>query len=301
MSKLQFSGHESFQCRNLWLKKGYDYVTGVRFTGFSNEEAVLELGVGKNMVASIRFWMEAFQIKEEKSDQIRELGELIFEENGYDPFLEDIGSLWLLHYLLVTNPGRRASLYSIVFNHFRKHRIEFKKEQLLNFVNRYIQQHDESHSENTVDTDVGVFIKMYYQPTSKETGRKSIEDAYSSLLMELNLLEIVEVVEQDKPEIYYVIKNDDRENLPDEIFLYAILDGVEKGIFGHSISFHQLLNGENSPGAVFALQADALVKKIERITNRYDGLVYKEDGGVKELQVSRELEKENVLELYYVR
>jgi len=300
MNQLQFSGHESFQCRNLWLKKGYDYITSDRFSGFNKDEAVLELGVGKNMVASIRFWMEAFQVKNEKEDTVSDLGEVIFQENGYDPFLEDIGSLWLLHYLLVTNPGRRASLYSIVFNHFRKHRIEFKKEQLLNFLNRYIQQQDESHSENTVETDVGVFIKMYYQPTSKETGRKSIEDAYSSLLMELNILESIEVVEGDRPEIYYVIKNDVRDNLPDEIFLYAILDGIERGVFGYSISFHQLLNGENSPGAVFALQADALVNKIERITNKYNGLVYKEDGGVKELQVSRELKKENILEQYYV-
>lgn len=59
MSKLRFSGHESFQCRNLWLKKGYDYLKSKREykSPFNEEWAVIDLGVGKNMVSSIRFWM----------------------------------------------------------------------------------------------------------------------------------------------------------------------------------------------------------------------------------------------------
>ena len=50
MEKYTFSGHESFQCKNLWLKKGYDYVKQGR--SFTSDDAVVELGVGKNMVAA---------------------------------------------------------------------------------------------------------------------------------------------------------------------------------------------------------------------------------------------------------
>lgn len=57
-TKYTFSGHETFQCRHLWLKKGYDFVKANR--SFNDEDAVLILGVGKNMVNSIRFWMKAF-------------------------------------------------------------------------------------------------------------------------------------------------------------------------------------------------------------------------------------------------
>lgn len=49
--KFTFSGHESFQCRQLWLKKGYDFVNKKK--SFNDEDAVVELGVGKNMVSSI--------------------------------------------------------------------------------------------------------------------------------------------------------------------------------------------------------------------------------------------------------
>ena len=46
--RLVFSGHESFQCRNLWLKKGYDFIKNGN--SFNDEDAVVKLGVGKNMV-----------------------------------------------------------------------------------------------------------------------------------------------------------------------------------------------------------------------------------------------------------
>ena len=68
--KYTFSGHESFQCRNLWLKKGYDYVNSGK--SFSTLDAMVALGVGKNMVSSIRFWLKAFCIID-NNDQPTEL------------------------------------------------------------------------------------------------------------------------------------------------------------------------------------------------------------------------------------
>ena len=56
--RYSFSGHESFHCRSLWLKKGYDFLNNGY--AFNSPDAVVHLGVGKNMVAAIRFWMKAF-------------------------------------------------------------------------------------------------------------------------------------------------------------------------------------------------------------------------------------------------
>ena len=61
VKKYTFSGHESFPCKTLWLKKGYDFV--VAGNDFNSPEAVIGLGVGKNMVASIRFWSILFSQK----------------------------------------------------------------------------------------------------------------------------------------------------------------------------------------------------------------------------------------------
>ena len=99
MDKYTFSGHESFFCKPLWLKKAYDAkATGV---DFSSPEAVATLGVGKNMVSSIRYWTRAMGLIEE--DRNTPFASFIFDSvKGVDPYLEDEGSLWLLHYLLVT-------------------------------------------------------------------------------------------------------------------------------------------------------------------------------------------------------
>ena len=56
--KPTFSGHESFACRLFWLKKGYDFL---RAEGnFADLGAVANLGVGRNMVTSIAYWVKAF-------------------------------------------------------------------------------------------------------------------------------------------------------------------------------------------------------------------------------------------------
>jgi hypothetical protein len=160
---------------------------------------------------------------------------------------------------------------------------------------------DEKHSPNSIETDVGVFLKSYVAPDPKD-GKKNIEDQYASLLIELNLVKKIENYVGDKFEIdkdWYKIESSERESLPIEIFLYAILDNQE--VLGKSISFQKLLNSENSPGNIFVLTPDALVSKIHELTRKYDGIVYKEDAGVRELQINGEFNKEVILEEYYGR
>ena len=61
--KYVFSGHESFPCRMLWPIKGYDYI--VEGNNFNDPNSVVELGVGKNMVASIRYWLKVLGLTEQ--------------------------------------------------------------------------------------------------------------------------------------------------------------------------------------------------------------------------------------------
>ena len=53
-TQYRISGHESFPCRYTWLPKAVRGI-GVDFKLFGDEErAMVDLGVGKNMVRSIR-------------------------------------------------------------------------------------------------------------------------------------------------------------------------------------------------------------------------------------------------------
>jgi hypothetical protein len=124
-SKPQFSGHETFPLRQLWLKKAFDRVFNKPYFKtapkqiFADEEAVVHFGVGKNMVSSIRFWAVACHVLEEHGDsyKVTSIAESIFnEKNGYDPYCERISTVWLMHWFLASTPGRTTTWYYL-FNH----------------------------------------------------------------------------------------------------------------------------------------------------------------------------------------
>ena len=103
MAKPTFSGHETFACKSHWLKRGYEFVLGGN--NFNDDEAVVKLGVGKNMVASIKFWMKAFGLLDQDL-KLTQLSKNLLDNTGYDPFIEDIGSLWLMHYNIIKEIGK---------------------------------------------------------------------------------------------------------------------------------------------------------------------------------------------------
>ncbi len=150
MARLIFSGHESFFCKQFWLKKGFDFVKQGK--KFSEKTSVIDLGVGKNMVNSIKFWVNAFGVVENKAGTTY-LGEYLFGENGKDLYLEDIASVWLLHYFLVKNG--KASIYHIVFNELQAHREDFTKDQLHTFLKRKCEDNKSTtYNPNTINRDI---------------------------------------------------------------------------------------------------------------------------------------------------
>lgn len=68
MNNYRFSGHETFTCKQFWLKKGFDFLQGNE-RRFSDESAVVELGVGKNMVSSIAYWLKSFGVVRDRRRQ----------------------------------------------------------------------------------------------------------------------------------------------------------------------------------------------------------------------------------------
>jgi hypothetical protein len=168
MNKISFSGHEKFHCRQFWLKKGCDFLQADR--KFSDDDAVVALGVGKNMVNSIRYWLKAFNLVDE-NEQPNQFAQMLLSEHGADRYLEDAGTLWLLHYRLVTSAY--ATLYSVFFNEFRKARIEFTKDHVLNFLLRKCDEWGSSVSENSLNADIDVFVKTYLRPKKKLKNRRT--------------------------------------------------------------------------------------------------------------------------------
>lgn len=291
--KYSFSGHESFQCRQLWLKKGFDYINSGK--SFQDESAVVDLGVGKNMVTSIKYWLKAFDIINLK-DEPSKIGKYLFGKTGKDEYLEDDASLWLLHYHLITN--KVATSYSLIFNELRREKIQFNKESFVTFVKRKSEtEKGLNFNKTTVGDDFDVFRKMYL---SASDDSKSMEDSFSGLLTELGLVKSFTKVKEDngkksREELFY-IENTERSRLPVEVFLYAILTNSN---YGASISLNSLENDINSPGSIFAMSRAGLVAKINEATETYPFIMYTDQAGIKELQIKDGIDPYQILNYYY--
>lgn len=285
MAKFSFSGHESFQCRHLWLKKGYDFIA--KGKSFSDEDAVVELGVGKNMVSSIRFWMKAFDMLT-ADDQLTELADRLLADDGWDPYLEDEATLWLLHYQLIKKGF--ASTYSLVFNELRREKIEFTRDNFVSFVKRKVEAEKQTAiNEKTLQEDFGVMSKMYLR---SDTQSKDKEDSFSGLLTELGLVKIFNKSKED----FYIIENTERPEIPDSIILYCILDN---GGFDKSINLNKIEQDYNHIGAVFALSRPGILNKIESLKSKYSFLVFNDHAGIKELAFKKKPTAIKILDSYY--
>lgn len=280
--KYVFSGHESFPCKTLWLKKGYDFV--VHDKDFNNPEAVIDLGVGKNMVASIRYWLKVFGLCQ--NEQPTWLGNYLFnDEDGRDPYMEDLATLWILHFHLVFNQD--ATLYNLFFCGYQKGHTQFEREQIVTYVKlNMIEANKQTvFNENTVKKDVSVLIQNYALPRKYQ----SYED-FSSLLIDLDL------IRQNTEGKGYYVNIDGKRKVAKEIFMYALL--VLKEQEGdNTISYDTV---QDKVGLTFCMQDYETIEMLKLLANEYsDYMSYNDNAGIRMIQFTQNLGKEQVLNDYY--
>ena len=101
IQKVRMKRHESFSIREGWLAKGLNEVKKNKKV-FSSSDATDELGVGYNMVKSLKYWMYATKLIEDvgRDIELTEFGNLIPK---YDSYLEDKFTWWLIHLQMVLN------------------------------------------------------------------------------------------------------------------------------------------------------------------------------------------------------
>ena len=282
IKKFTFSGHESFPCKSLWLKKGYDYV--VAGNDFNSPEAVIGLGVGKNMVASIRFWLKAFGVTE--NDRITWLGDYLFDESkGKDKYLEDIATLWLLHFNLVFS--EEATLYKMFFCGVQRERTHFEREQVLTYVKlRMVEANKMTQfNANTVKKDIGVLLQNYALPRKAQSN----ED-FSSLLIDLDL------IRQSSEGKGYYFNVDGKRKVTKEIFLYGLLKLKEQE-GDNTIPFDTI---QEKVGLVFCMQDFETIEMLKQLASDYsENFAYSDVAGIKQVQFTTDLDVKQVLDDYY--
>jgi len=277
-----FSGHESFPCKTLWLKKGYDFV--VQGKDFNRPEAVIYLGVGKNMVASIRYWLRVFGLCE--GDQPTWLGNYLFDDaNGKDKYIEDMATLWLLHFHLVFN--QFATLYHTVFCGYQKGHTQFDRDQIATYVKLEMIEADKqsAYNENTVRKDIAVLVQNYALPRKAQSN----ED-FSSMLIDLDL------IRQTAEGKGYYFNIDGKRKVEKEIFLYALLMLKERED-DNTLSYDII---QDEIGLAFCMQDIETIEMLKLLSKEYSQfLSYNDNAGIRIVQFTNDIDKKQVLNDYY--
>lgn len=276
--KYTFSGHESFPCKALWVKKSYDFIT--KGLDFNTPNSVIDLGVGKNMVSAIRFWLRAFGIT--KDDNAGELASFLFDtEKGKDPYIEDLGTIWILHFLLVTT--REATLYNWVFTKMQKERTFFDRQNIINFTHRLLIEDNKeyAYNENTIKKDVGVLLQNYVLPIKAN----SFED-YNTILMDLDLIST-----NDGKTFQFNIEG--KRQVPWQIFLYAII--VVKGA-DETVDYNTL----QEIGLVFCMSDLEIIEMCKTMeANKAQSIRYSDTAGIRQIQFIKKMNAKEILNEYY--
>ncbi len=272
-----FSGHETFPFRYPWLKKGFD---AVRENGsvFLRDDASTTLGVGKNMVRAIRHWCLAAGVLEENKGgglNISSLGELLLDNEGLDPYLEDPATLWLLHWQIASNRSR-ASTWFWAFSHF--HEPEFTRESLTSALYKWTQTlTGKQIAESSLKRDVEVFLRTYVP--SRQSRGEFVEDSLDCPLVELGLISHPEGSQ------IYRFRRGTQQTLPDGILLFGVLSfwdsfSPDTG----TLAIQDIARQPGSPGRLFKLDESSLVERLENVEKLTEGsLSYAETAGLRQL------------------
>jgi hypothetical protein len=298
-----FARHETFHPRYGWLRKAYE---GARMGSdlFGRSDATVRLGVGKNMVNAIRHWGVAFDLLDEIRPLERKrvsalvpsaLSEALFCDDGWDPYLEDPASLWLLHWRLL-RPPCVAPVWWLAFNAFDP--VQFREEQLLHAVDEVVDATPEWSrvAPGSIKKDVDCVLRMY--APAKAKNREGVEDVLDCPFRELGLLEPV----PDEARTFRWM-NGPKATLAPSIVAHAAVDFASRESAGSTVTLTRLATEPGGPGRAFKLSELALYEALVTASSENGGIEVVSPGGIRQMLISSDDPNlaSTILETYYER
>lgn len=287
-----FGRHETFGLRFGWLPKGYQALKENPKV-FLSDDATVKLGVGKNMVSAIRYWLQAAQMLNVETGIHSELGELLLDvDTGFDPYLEDEATLWLIHWLISSNAEKATAFYWF-FNKF--HKPEFSQEEISTALSDWVKGNiTHKVAPSTIKSDASLLPRMY--ANSRAIGRLSLEDALDSPLTQLRLISMSSAGRT------YMSKQASRPGLPAEILGFAVSELMQTRQT-KILPVEELMYSRDdypAPGAVFRLTESDLIVKLEALVSISQGdLSIRDSAGIHQIYCEGRISPTSWLKKYY--
>lgn len=189
---MKFRAHDTFFIRKGWLSKGVKNVVAKPDVFVSKDDNPMDvLGIGANMVKALRYWLQAVGLtvepnKGKRNQTLTPLGAHVYQNDRY---MEELGTLFLLHYRLATN-FEDATAWWFFFNQFSM--TEFTKEDYVNALQSYLLATDEGSSvaRRSLEDDFNCIISTYLPRYKSNPGRVSAENNIDCPLGELGLIDV---------------------------------------------------------------------------------------------------------------
>lgn len=284
--KTRFKGHETFYFREGWLSKAIFEMDNDRTNSlFSGNNGIAKLGVGANMVKSIKYWLIASNLihydRTKKIYKLTTLGEIIARN---DVYLEDIFSLWIIHINIVRNKAEATTWY-LFFNEFKGD--VFTSDDVKKVIKNYLISNEIDFSEKSIDVDVNLLLNMYVN----EKECTNAEENYICPLTQLNIL-------KRNKELF--IRNVPNLNCLNEyVVLYAMLS-IEQFYSKKYISITLLESGDNSLVNLFNINRVVINEYLELLASQ--GYIrIEKTAGLDMVYLIKDIKREDVVEEYYRR
>lgn len=298
----RFSGHETFPCRYAWLPKAFLAIKNDPKIFSNVENSMVEMGVGKNMVRAIQFWVQATGIAEYNKGcaySVTDFGRALLSSDGFDPFMEDIRTLWLIHWKLSTHVNEPLFAWDYLLNQWQYR--EITRSESLRIFAKEAQRMGRNLSKITIEQHFDAFLHSYV-PTRSPKGDIR-EDNLDCPLTELELIQTVGERRMDntgKRETLYAFRHEEKPDITPELFIYCLNDYWDKHRFNEkTLTFRDASIAHGSPGQVFKIPEWNIRERLDSIDADSKGaFIYQETASLQQIIRTNHNDRDFLADIY---
>lgn len=276
-----FARHETFAPRSWWLRKGF-LAAAEDAQFFLADDAHLRLGVGKNMARAIRYWCHATGLLEDApmrggrtfASRPTPFGLQLLGPHGWDPYIEDPASLWLLHWQLVKTPAL-ATAWHFAFTCFAEP--EFDVEGLTAALAAYTADAFPAAgtAESSLKKDASCVARMYGEAPAGAVTEETIQSPFADLEL------LRPATARMGSRAMYRFELGRKPGLDPAVVAAACLAFAARVSPGtQTIALSRLLVEPGSPGMAFKLGEGSLVTCLEEAARRWHGFAFADAAGL---------------------
>ena len=289
---MKFRAHDTFFIRKGWLSKGMKYVHSKPDVFVAKDENPMDvLGIGANMVKALRYWLQAVGLTEEPNSGKRlqtftPLGQSVFTNDRY---IEELGTLYLLHYRLSSNKSDATAWYYF-FNEFTMS--EFSRDDFVDFLQRRIRMEDSDATVaiRSLNDDFSCIINTYLPRYKTSPNRVAPESNIDCPFGELGLIDILSKEKKTYRKAIPVAST-----ISPWVALAIIVDQAGES---KEISLNELLTAPCNIGKTLNLDAISMLDVLYQI-ERIGKIKINRTAGLDVIHILEELTFQDCVDAYY--